>query len=132
MKIKIILVVHNRLFREAIKYYLQNVMFYEIINEASNGKDFLSQNNINRGDVILIDIGMPQMNGIEFTKQILIDSYNTKIIALLNHEDNIYLQEIIKVGFKACVFKNSIYEELDSAIKKVMEGKLYFPKEMKL
>ncbi|NOZ47210.1 MAG: response regulator transcription factor [Chlorobi bacterium] len=130
-KKKIILIVYNKLFWEAIKIYLQNILSYEIINESSDGNDFLSQKNINQSDVLIIDIRIPQMDGIEIVKQILYNSCNTKIIALLNNYDNIYLQEIIKVGFKACVYKSKINEELDNAIKKVLEGKVYFPKEMK-
>lgn len=128
---KIILAIHNRLFREGIKYYLQDFLYYDVIREVSNGKDLLAENYINRADVLILDTEMLDKKK-EVTRRILTDFCDIKIIALQSYDDHIYLKEIIQIGFKACVYKNSVYDQLDTAIKKVLEGKYYFPDNIEL
>jgi DNA-binding NarL/FixJ family response regulator len=79
-----------------------------------------------------MDIEMPQLNGIEATKQMLWQNNNVYFIAITMYEEKAYLTELIRSGFKACVFKNNVYEELDKAIYKVCNGEFYYPDEIKL
>ena len=124
--INIIPVVQNKIFRQAIKFYLENLLSYSIINEASDFKDLLLKNNIGNADVIILEINDNNYE-METASQILLKIHDTKIIALSSYKDKIYLNEMKKKGFDATVFKNSIYDDLDSVIKKVVKNsKTYF------
>ena len=75
---------------------------------------------------------MPEMNGIEATKRALWKDKDIKVIAVTNYQDKAYLKTLISAGFRGCVFKNNVFEELESALKKVYEMKFYFPKDIQL
>ena len=129
---KIIIVDDNETFRENLKYYIEEFLFFEVIGEAANGESVLALNNIHLADIILMDIEMPILNGIKATKQILFRNKYAKIIAITNYEEKAYLIELISAGFKACVFKNNLNNEIAIAIEKVMNGELHFPKDINM
>lgn len=129
---KIIIVDDNKSFRDGLKYYLQKDHHYHIIGEANDGSEFLKLKNIHHADVILMDIQMPELNGIKTAKKILWDMNYLKIIAITMYEDKAYLRELIGAGFKGCVIKNKIYEELPQAIDNVSTGNLSFPGNIQL
>ena len=79
-------------------------------------------------DLIFMDIMMPEIDGIELTKKILWINNSLKIIAITMHNDRVYLQTLIEAGFVGCIFKNTLFTELPLAIKTIVEGKRYFPK----
>lgn len=132
-KTKIIVVDDNETFLKGIIFYLEHVLLHEVIGYATNGKEFLNLGkNTVTADIILMDIQMPEINGFQATKKFL-SSYNySKIIAVTNFPDMAYLRELIYTGFKGCVYKSRIYEELPAAIDSVSKGKLYFPENIKL
>ncbi len=129
---KIIIVDDSKAFRDGLKYYLQKNLHYEIIGEANDGSEFLNLPNIHHADVILMDIQMPELNGIKTAKRILWDMNYLKIIAITMYEDRAYLRELVGAGFKGFVIKNKIYKDLSAAIDKVSKGKLSFPEYIKL
>lgn len=67
---KIIVVDDNKTFRDGITYYLENVLKHEVISTAENGTDFLHLNNAHEADIILMDVEMPGVNGIEAAKRL--------------------------------------------------------------
>lgn len=79
-----------------------------------------------------MDIMMPELNGIEATKNLLLQNPKTKVIAVTMHAEKAYLAELIKAGFKGCIFKNKLFEEIKTAITKVKNNKLYFPVDIKI
>ena len=129
---KIIIVDDNKTFREGIKYFLERCLNYDVIEIVDDGAAFLKLKNVHTADIILMDIQMPQINGIHATKRVLWDMNYLKIIAITMYNDNAYLTELIEAGFKGYVIKNQIYEELQKAIETVASGKLYFPSYIKL
>lgn len=129
---KIIIVDDSKSFRKGLKYFLQKEYQYEVISEANNGIEFLKLQNVHQANIILMDIQMPELNGIKATKNALWQSNYLKIIAITMYEDRAYLSELIGAGFKGCVIKNRIYEDLPAAIDRVSQGKLYFPVSLKL
>jgi DNA-binding NarL/FixJ family response regulator len=126
-KLKIIMVDDNVPFRTNLKIYIESKLGYRVIAEASNGLDFLALPNIGIADIILMDIVMDEMDGIEATKRILWNRSYLKIIAITMHTEKIYLLQLVETGFKGCVFKSNIYDQLDDAIKTVLSGKLFIP-----
>jgi len=129
---KIILVDDNVTFREGLRFFIEQITDYNIIAEASNGREFLELNNISDSDIILIDLSMPGIDGIEAAKQILWRYPNLKLIAITMYQDMAYLTRLVEAGFKGCVFKTCIDSDLIDALKTVITGKFFFPKNLKL
>lgn len=125
--LNIIIVDDNELFRNRLKYYIENELGYSIIGEASSGCEFLSLSNITKADIILMDIVMDKLGGLETAKQTLWHNSHLKIIAITMYSEKAYLDELIEAGFKGCVFKQNIYDQLPISLDVVKKGKLYFP-----
>ena len=131
-QLKIIVVDDNATFREGISFYLEEILNYQVLAEFTNGVDFVNANLIDLADIVLMDIEMPKMNGIVATQKILFHQPGLKVIAVTNYRNKAYLKELILAGFKGCVLKDHIYNELGQAIDIVHNGKLYFTDDLKL
>jgi DNA-binding NarL/FixJ family response regulator len=125
-KLKIIIVDDNEMFRSAAKLFLQKELNCEVIAEASDGKQFLELSNIYLADVVLMDIQMPETDGINATKKWCQLNSKTKVIAVTMFTDKVYLLPLIQAGFKGCVFKTNLFSEILKAIDTVMAGGLYY------
>lgn len=124
----LIIVDDNKQFRESIEIYIQMRLNHNIVACYENGIDFLDSITTLKADIILMDIEMPEMNGIDATKQALWSNRDLKVIAVTNYQDQAYLLNLISAGFKGCVFKNAVFEELEKALKTVQKNNYYFPK----
>ncbi|OFX26456.1 MAG: hypothetical protein A2041_00510 [Bacteroidetes bacterium GWA2_31_9b] len=129
-KIKIILVDDHNLFRESLSFLLSKSKKIEIIAEAENGEVFLKLLDKMIPDVVLMDINMPNMDGIEATKRALERYPNLKIIALSMNGDEAYYYKMIQVGAKGFVLKKASSEELEEAIETVLNGNDFFSPEL--
>lgn len=129
--IKIIIVDDHKFFRKSLKTFFSYNDKYEVIGEASNGEEFLKLLENELPDVVFMDVRMPVMDGIEATK-IVTNIYEKefKIIALTMHEEFEYLKGMIEAGISGYLYKNSMSDQLESAIDTVLGGDMYFPKEM--
>lgn len=132
-KLKIFVVEDNESFREGIILYLEQILKHEVIGYASDGMKFIEQKEKHySADVILMDIQMPNLDGIQATKRYLLANHTQKVIAVTAFHTNVGLLQLISAGFKACVFKNRIYEELPNAIEAVIKGNRYYPRSLKM
>lgn len=129
---KLIIIDDNSQFRSDLKYYLEEQLKMEVIGEASSGEEFLTMETIHHADIILMDIVMQQLNGIETTKKILRQLSHLKIIAITMHIEQVFHIELIKAGFKGCVYKTDIFDNIENAIQDVHQGHLFFPTKLKL
>ena len=129
-KIKIFLVDDHNLFREGLKFLLSNNDLISEIHEAENGKDLLENVLDVKPDIILMDIEMPVMNGIEATKETLKIYPETKVIALSMYGNENFYTEMIDAGAKGFLLKNSKFEDVKKAIVDVNDGKNYFSPEI--
>ena len=130
--LKIIIVDDNETFRKGLKFYIENIMLYEIIEEFANGEDFINSDNHSSADIILLDIDMPKVDGIKAAKEVLWRYNELKIMAITNYYEKAYLTELMGAGFKGCVFKQNIYDELGKAIDDVINNKMFFPEDIKV
>jgi DNA-binding NarL/FixJ family response regulator len=128
---KIIVVDDNAVFRKVIKNFLQSEYNYNIIGEAACANDFFALSNLHQANIILMDLQMPEADGYFITKEILKDYNYLKVIAITMHTEKAYLNELIRVGFRGCVFKPDFYQNIQEAIASVNDNKYYFPKEIK-
>lgn len=129
---KFIIVDDCKTFREALKYYLEEIHGHQVIQMVSDGAEFLKTPNFSEADMVIMDIEMPHLNGIETVKRALWENQRLQFIAVTAYTDKAYLIELISSGFKACIYKHNIYQNLEQAIKDVANKKIFFPREIKI
>jgi DNA-binding NarL/FixJ family response regulator len=125
MPIKIIIADDHRLFREGLVNLLSDSKDIEILAQAENGLDVIAKAKELNPDVIIMDIGMPVLNGVEATGKLLKELPAIKVIALSMHSDKQYIKGMLEAGASGYLFKNCAYDELIEAIHTVNAGKKY-------
>jgi len=125
MPIKIIIADDHRLFREGLVNLLSDAKDIEILAQAENGMDVIAKAKELNPDVIIMDIGMPVLNGVEATGKLLKELPGIKVIALSMHSDKQYIKGMLEAGASGYLFKNCAYDELIEAIHTVFAGKKY-------
>ena len=129
-KLKIYIVDDHKLFREGLKLLLSNQEFVRHIYEASNGKESIENLSFVDCDIVLMDIEMPEMNGIEATGAALRVKPGLKVIVLSMYGDEQYYYKMVDAGVKGFVLKNSGIEKVIEAIHRVAAGENYFSEEL--
>ena len=124
-KIKLVLADDHAVVRSGLKMLLQAQPDMEIVGEAASGMEALAQARRLRPDVILMDIQMPGMNGIEATRQIKEANAETAVLALTMHEDDQYFFEMLQAGASGYVPKRAAPDELVRAIRTVTRGEVF-------
>src|SRR5690554_5759963 len=124
--IKVLIADDHSLLRTGLVKLLEMTDGIEIVGQAENGIDAVRLAGEIRPDVILMDINMPKLNGIEATRQISA-KYGIPILALTIHDDEEYIAEMIRAGAKGYVLKDSELQNLVRAIKNADEGVSFFP-----
>ena len=125
-KHKIIVADDHDLFREGIKTLLKKMKNLTLVAEARSGKETIDLFSEHRPDLIVIDISMPDMNGIDATKQILSIDPSANIIILSLHDDEDYISRCLAAGVKGYVVKSESGTELRHTIEAVLSGSNYF------
>jgi len=125
-KINILIVDDHELIINGLKSMLKNIKNFNIIGEANNGLEAIKKTKSLLPEVIIMDISMPVLNGIEACSSIVKVFPNIKIIALTQHEDNEYIIQMIKAGAYGYLLKNSKKEEFVKAIETVTSGNKYY------
>lgn len=128
--IKIVLVDDHSIFRESLKRLLVAEKIGDVIAEAKNGKEFLEIIENNIPDLVLMDIAMPVMDGVEATKKAIEKYPNLQILALSMFDDEKYYHKMIESGVKGFVLKNADIKELEKAIAEVSSGGNWFSNEL--
>ncbi|WP_320113671.1 response regulator transcription factor [Draconibacterium orientale] len=126
----IIIVDDHKIFRDGLILLLSNFDFVSVVGEAANGEEFLKLIENVEPDMVLMDINMPKMNGIEATKQALKKYPELKVIALTSFADDEYIEQMISAGVEGYMLKRSDIEDFEKAIKKVADGGSYFSAEI--
>ncbi|MEI8205017.1 MAG: response regulator transcription factor [Bacteroidota bacterium] len=121
-KIKIVLVDDHRIFRDGIKSLLSEDEFIDVIAEASSGNELLELLKTQLPDVIIIDITMPGLSGIEVCKQLSCLYPEVRIMVLSMHTNEEFVINSIKAGAKGYLPKDTSKEELLEAIKTIYDG----------
>lgn len=124
--ITVILADDHQIVRNGIKVLLENEGRIKVIDEAANGIEALEKCKKSQPDVLIVDIRMPVMNGIETVKNLPEYSPSTKALVLSMHDDEEYIIQSIEVGASGYLLKDSSKEEFIKAINAVSEGEKYF------
>jgi DNA-binding NarL/FixJ family response regulator len=125
MKIKVLIADDHQLFREGLCNLLSESEEIEIVAQAQNGKDAVTLVGRFNPDIVLMDIGMPVMNGVEATRLLHKKFPAIKVIALSMHTDKHFVKEILEAGAFGYLFKDCNYQQLMEAITNVNSGKKY-------
>ena len=124
-KILVMIADDHSLMREGLKQILELEEEIEVIAQAGNGEEVIQKAQKYKPDVILMDINMPKMNGIEALRRLKDIGVDSKIIMLTIHDDREYLYETIKIGANGYVLKDADSDTLIKAIFDVYKGKSY-------
>jgi DNA-binding NarL/FixJ family response regulator len=125
MKIRIVVADDHKIMREGLKALIDKQPDMEV---AAGAQDGLTATKLARKllpHIIIMDIGMPEMNGIDATRQIVSENKDVKIVALSMHSDRRFVLEMLKAGASGYLLKDSAFEELVNAVHTVMEGQPY-------
>jgi two-component system, NarL family, response regulator NreC len=125
MSIRILLADDHHIFREGLRSMFERAPDMEVVAEAQDGRQAVRLAKDLGPDVIILDIAMPELNGIEATRLIIAENPAANIIALSMHSSRKYLSEILKAGAKGYLLKDSPFDELQRAIRAIMAGETY-------
>ncbi len=125
-KIRLLLVDDHPIVLDGIKSHLCAQPEFEVVGDAANGQEALRKAKLLLPDVILMDISMPHMNGLEAISHLRKQVPNTKILILTMHESKEYIAQVVRSGARGYLLKDSAPAELVGAIKAVHTGEVYF------
>ncbi|MDX2190531.1 MAG: response regulator transcription factor [Bacteroidota bacterium] len=126
MIIRLIIADDHRLIRDGLKSLLKNEKEIEIVDEVEDGLELLEKLETVKADVVLMDVSMPKLNGIESTIRLSEEYPHVKVIMLSMHEEPEYILKCVQSGAYSYLLKNVEKEELINAIVKASQGQKYF------
>lgn len=125
-KITVLIADDHAIVRQGIASLLSLNEEFEIVGEAENGRDAVNLTLEKQPDVVLMDIGMPILNGLEATRQIKKQSEQTKVLILSGYENDEYILQVIQSGANGYILKTTYLEDLYTAIRSVHSGQAFF------
>ena len=125
MSLRILLADDHRIMREGLRSLLEKQPDMEVIAEAENGRTTVRLSRELKPDVVIMDIAMPDLNGIEATRQIVAESPGVKVTALTMLSDMKFVREMLSAGASGYLLKDSAFEELGNALRTVTNNQTY-------
>jgi DNA-binding NarL/FixJ family response regulator len=124
--ITVLLAEDHQIVREGFRSLLGHERDIEVVGEAETGRQAVQLTRKLRPSVVVMDIAMPMLNGLEATRQIRRDFPDTKVLILSAHSDDAYVEQVAVLGAAGFLLKQTSSHELATAIRKVHEGKTFF------
>ncbi|MGB5346148.1 MAG: response regulator transcription factor [Woeseia sp.] len=125
MTIRILIADDHQVVRDGLKALLDDPPRYRVIGTACNGREAAVLARKLNPDVVIIDIAMPELNGVDATKRMLADMPDLRIVALSMHSDRRYISGMLQAGALGYVRKESAFEEITAAVDAVSQGHVY-------
>jgi len=125
MTVTILIADDHKILREGLKSLLEKQPGFAVVAEAEDGISAIDGVKKHKPDIAIIDIGMPDLNGIEVTRKIRSETTATKVIALSMHADRRFVMGVLEAGAKGYLLKDSAFAELVTAVTAVAKGKTY-------
>lgn len=122
---RILIADDHKIFREGLRTLLSNQPGVEVIGEADNGRSTVAMAAELRPDVVIMDVAMPELNGIDATRQISSVCEQTKVLALSMHADSRFVTRMLTAGAHGYLLKDCAFEELTLAIQTVLDDDVY-------
>ena len=124
-KIRILLADDDGIVRQGFRMILAAQPDMEILGEASNGREAVELAEKLQPDVVVMDVAMPELNGIEATRRLTASAPHTRVLALSMHKDSVYVREILKAGARGYLLKDAFDRDLVAAVRSVARGEGY-------
>ncbi len=124
-RIRILLADDHAVVRQGFKMILGAQPEMEIVGEAGNGREAVEAAGKLRPDVVVMDVAMPELNGVEATRRIVQSSPHTRVLALSMHKDAVYVREVLRAGARGYLLKDAPAGDLLSAVRSVASGEGY-------
>ncbi len=125
MAISIMITDDHSMIREGLKSLLELDDDFKVIAEAVDGRDCLDKLDVYKPDILLLDINMPNMNGLDVLKELKARKSKVKVLVLTVHNETEYLMKAVDIGINGYVLKDSESAELKKAIRAIMDGETY-------
>jgi len=125
-RIRVLIADDHTVVRKGLRLLLESRADIDVVSDAADGRQAVALAEQHRPDVVVMDVAMPILNGIEAARQICASLANTAIVILSMHSDESYVLKALKAGARAYLLKDSAEHDLINAIKAVGEGKAYF------
>jgi len=122
---KILLADDHKIIRDGLRVLIERERGMSVIGDAETGLEAVAMATRLSPDIVVMDIGMPDLNGIEAARQISAIAPNVKVIGLSMHSDRRYVTEMLRAGAAGYLLKDSAFEELAQAIRAVVCGRIY-------
>jgi DNA-binding NarL/FixJ family response regulator len=123
--IRVFLADDHTMVRQGFRLILSSQADIEIVGEAGNGREAVELAEKLHPDVIVMDVAMPELNGIEATRRLAASSPRSRVLALSMHKDSVYVREILRAGARGYLLKDSIDSDLVNAVRAVARGDGY-------
>lgn len=128
--LKIIIVDDHEFFRSGLKMVVNRLKYASVVGEASNGSEFLKLQKEKQADMVLLDIQMPIMNGIEASEIAIKEFPELKIVILTMFDDEEYIEKMMDIGVHGFLLKNITRDLLDQALQSIAAGNTYYSPEL--
>ena len=125
MSLRIIIADDHQMLRQVLRALLDGDTDLEVVGEAENGHEAVRLCKQLKPDVVIMDVGMPELNGMEATRQCLADNPGVKVLALSMHTDRRFASGMLQAGASGYLLKDAAFDELIEAIRAVAAGKTY-------
>lgn len=125
-RVRVLLADDHKIVRDGLRLLIDGQPDMQVIGEASNGREALLCSKTLKPDVVVMDLSMPELNGLQATAMLKAEHPQVKVVALTVHEDETYLWQLCKAGAAGYVLKRSAGDELIQAIRAVVAGKPYY------
>lgn len=127
--VKVLLVDDHKIVRDGIKLMLESQAGIDVAGEAENGKEALSKLKNTTIDLVVMDINMPELDGVTATKAIKENFPDVKVLALTMSNDELHIRQMIQAGASGYIMKSAGRSDLNDAILTIMDGRHYFSDE---
>jgi DNA-binding NarL/FixJ family response regulator len=124
-RIRILLADDHAVVRQGFRMILGAQPDMEIVGEAGNGREAVELAERLKPEVVVMDVSMPELNGIEATRRLAASTPHTRVLALSMHKDSVYVREILRAGARGYLLKDSVAADLVSAVRAVASGEGY-------
>jgi len=115
----------HTILRKGVRMLIEAQADMEVVGEAKTGREAIDESRRLKPDIVVMDVSMPDLNGIEGTRQICNELMHTKVLALSMHKDSVYVREILRAGARGYLVKDSDDDDLLRAIRSVQRGEAF-------
>ena len=124
-KIRILLADDHAVVRQGFRMILAVQPDMEIVGEAGNGREVVELAERLQPDVVVMDVAMPELNGMEATRRLMVSAPRARVLALSMHKDSVYVREMLRAGARGYLLKDAIDRDLLAAVRSLARGEGY-------